>query len=190
VGNRQDGTGGALLRAFIDVTTQTTGEPYMPKLLLYVAIAAALIALGLFVYVTDAPAYGGTSASTCNNCHVMDAQYENWYHAGHAHVAVCVECHLPHQNVLAYYLAKGKTGLHDVYYFSTGQTPELIRAKPETKQIIQDNCIRCHAAAVDQIMAGPQPFDRNCWDCHRSVAHGAHGISVVPYQDAALYPNP
>src|SRR5512141_3371632 len=101
---------------------------------LYIALAAAAIALGLFVYVTGALSYAGTSAATCNNCHVMDAQYENWYHAGHAQVAVCVECHLPHQNLIAYYVAKGKTGMHDVYYFSTGQTPAMIRAKPETKQ--------------------------------------------------------
>jgi cytochrome c nitrite reductase small subunit len=66
----------------------------------------------------------------------------------------------------------------------------MLRAKPETKQIIQDNCVRCHQTAVEEIMAGAQPFDRDCWDCHRSVAHGARGISVVPYQDAVLYPNP
>ena len=161
----------------------------MTKYLLYVAIAVTVLALGIFVYVTDAPAYGGTSASTCNNCHVMDAQYENWYHAGHAETAVCVECHLPHQNIFAYYVAKARTGLHDVYYFSTGRTAALIRAKPETKQIIQDNCIRCHETTVDEIVARPQAFDRNCWDCHRSVAHGERGISTVPYQDAALYPD-
>ncbi len=162
----------------------------MSRYLFFAAIAAAIIALGIFVFVTDAPAYAGTSAATCNNCHVMDAQYENWYHAGHEHVALCVECHLPHQNLFVYWLEKGKTGLHDVYYFSTGQTPELIRAKPETRQIVQQNCIRCHATTVDEIVAGAQAFDRNCWDCHRSVAHGTRGISVAPYQDAALYPTP
>jgi cytochrome c nitrite reductase small subunit len=154
----------------------------------YLAIAAAAIALGIFVYVTSAPAYAGTNPSTCNNCHVMDSQYENWYHAAHAEVATCVECHLPHQNIVVYYVAKARTGIHDVYMFSTGQTPVLIRAKPETKQIIQANCIRCHAETVDDVIAGPQAFDRQCWDCHRSVAHGARGISIVPFQDTALYP--
>ena len=161
----------------------------MTRYLPYVAIAAAIIALGVFVYVTGAPAYAGTAASTCNNCHVMDAQYENWYHAGHAEAAVCVECHLPHQNLLVYYLEKGRTGLHDVYFFSTGQTPALIRAKPRTRQIIQENCIRCHRATVEEIVAGPQAFDRTCWDCHRRAAHGARGISVAPFQDTALYPS-
>ena len=55
----------------------------MSKLPFFIAIAAAVIALGFFVYVTDAPAYSGSAPETCANCHVMDSQYENWYHAPH-----------------------------------------------------------------------------------------------------------
>lgn len=164
-----------------------TGKP-MNKVFLFIAIGAAAVALGLFVYVTGAPAYAGTDPTTCNNCHAMDAQYENWYHAAHHESTTCVECHLPHDNFISYWIAKAKTGVHDVYVFSTGQTPVMIRASAETKQTIQANCIRCHNPTVENIMAGAQPFDRNCWDCHRSVAHGARGISIVPFQDAALYP--
>ena len=161
----------------------------MTKYLVIAALAAAAISLGLFVYVTGAPAYAGTDPATCNNCHAMDSQYENWYHAGHAQETTCVECHLPHDNPISYWLAKGKTGMHDVYVFSTGQTPVMIRAKEDTKQTIQANCIRCHQSTVEDVVAGAQPFDRHCWDCHRSVAHGARGISIVPYQDAVLYPS-
>lgn len=160
----------------------------MNKYPVYIAIAAAVIAFGVFIFVTGAPAYAGTDPSTCNNCHVMDSQYEDWYHAGHARVATCVECHLPHDNVFHYYLAKAQTGMHDVYVFSTGQTPVLIRAKPETDRTLQANCIRCHSTTVADIVAGPQPFDRNCWDCHRSVAHGQRGMSIAPFQDSSLYP--
>lgn len=160
----------------------------MYKYPLYIAAVAAVLAFGIFVFVTDAPAYAGTNPSTCNNCHIMDSEYENWYHAGHAEAATCVECHLPHDNLVSYYLAKARTGMHDVYVFSTGQTPVLIRLKPDTKKIIQANCIRCHASTVENILAGPQAFDRNCWDCHRSVAHSGRGISIVPFQDTALYP--
>ena len=56
--------------------------PVLPGFLL-------LAALGIFAWATDAPAYLGHEPSTCNNCHVMDAQYENWYHAAHAQAAVC-----------------------------------------------------------------------------------------------------
>ncbi len=160
----------------------------MTRLPIFIAIAATLIALGMFAYVTDAPAYAGTDSATCNNCHVMDAQYENWYHGGHRNVTECVDCHLPHDNIVSYYIAKGRTGMHDVYMFSMGKTPELIRAKEDTKQIIQGNCVRCHQSTVENIMLGPQPFDRYCWECHRAAAHGQRGISIVPYQDSSLYP--
>lgn len=159
----------------------------MSKLPLFAAVAAAVIALGVFVFVTDAPAYAGTDSSTCNNCHVMDAQYENWYHAGHAKVTTCVECHLPHDNLIHYYVAKAQTGIHDVYVFSTGRVPAQIRASAATDQYIQANCIRCHNDTVENIVAGSQAFDRHCWDCHRSVAHGDRGISILPYQDSTLY---
>ena len=159
----------------------------MTKNSLIIAVAAAVIALGVFVFVTDTPAMMGSNAETCANCHVMDAAYENWYHAPHEKWTACVDCHLPHENVFSYYFAKGKTGMHDVYVFSTGQTPELIRANEETKEWVQHNCIRCHEDAVESIMVGSQPFDRNCWDCHRNVAHGPRGISIVPQQDSAIY---
>ena len=159
----------------------------MTRIPILIAIAAAVVALGVFAFVTDAPAMMGSNAETCANCHVMDAAYENWYHAPHEAWTECVDCHLPHENVVAYYFAKGKTGMHDVYVFSTGQTPVMIRANEDTKKWVQGNCIRCHADTVETIMMGPQEFDRNCWDCHRNVAHGPRGISITPYQDSSLY---
>jgi hypothetical protein len=50
--------------------------------------------------------------------------------------------------------------MHDVYVFSTGQTPDVIRANEHSKKIIQNNCIHCHEDAVESIMMGAQPFDR------------------------------
>ncbi len=160
----------------------------MSRLPFFIAITVAVIALGFFVYVSDAPAYAGKSPETCANCHVMDSQYENWYHAPHEKVAECVDCHLPHENVVAYYLEKGRQGAKDVYAFTTGNIPAAIRASKKTKSIIQSNCLRCHAGKVESIVMGPQPFDRYCWDCHRSVSHGTRGISLVPYQDSTIYP--
>lgn len=159
----------------------------MTKTPLIIAIVAAVVALGVFVLVTDTPAMMGSSAEVCANCHVMDAVYENWYRASHGNWTECVDCHLPHENVFAYYFAKGKTGMHDVYVFTTGQTPVMIRANEDTKKWVQANCIRCHEDAVETIMVGAQPFDRSCWDCHRNVAHGPRGISIAPFQDSSIY---
>jgi cytochrome c nitrite reductase small subunit len=160
----------------------------MSRLPFFIAITAAVAALGFFVYVTDAPAYGGSAPETCANCHVMDSQYENWYHARHEKVSECVDCHLPHENVVIYYLEKGRQGVKDVYAFTTGNIPVAIRASDRSKSIIQSNCLRCHREKVESIVMGVQPFDRYCWDCHRNVAHGSRGVSEAPFQDAVIYP--
>ncbi|MEW6403384.1 MAG: NapC/NirT family cytochrome c, partial [Chloroflexota bacterium] len=113
----------------------------MSKLPLVIAIAAAVLALGYFAFVTDAAAYAGSAPETCNNCHVMDAQYENWLHGPHQDWAKCTDCHLPHDNVVSYYLEKGRQGAKDVYAFTTGNIPVAIRASESSKEIIQENCI-------------------------------------------------
>jgi len=153
-----------------------------------IGIAAAAIALGYFAYVTDAPAYAGSASETCGNCHVMDSMYENYYHGAHSPWAECGDCHLPHNNFVNYYLEKGRQGMNDVYVFTTGQTPDVIRANEHSKGIIQDNCIHCHEQTVEKIVMGAQPFDRYCWDCHRGTAHGTRGISIAPRQDSSFYP--
>ncbi|MCE9646101.1 MAG: cytochrome c nitrite reductase small subunit [Chloroflexi bacterium] len=152
------------------------------------AVVCTVLALGLFLFVTDAPAYGGSAPETCNNCHAMDSQYENWYHAPHEKVTECVDCHLPHANIVVYYLEKGRQGAKDTFAFTTGNIPVAIRASLQTKNIIQENCLRCHRETVENIMMGTPSFERYCWDCHRSVAHGDRGSSLVPYQDSSIYP--
>ena len=160
----------------------------MSKFPFFIAIAAAILALGFFVFVTDAPAYGGHAPETCANCHVMDSQYENWYHGGHEKFAKCTDCHLPHDNFAVYYAEKGRQGAKDTYAFVSGNIPAAIRANDKTKGIIQENCIRCHESTAETVVMGAQPFDRYCWDCHRNVAHGTRGASNIPYQDSTLYP--
>ena len=154
---------------------------------LIVGIVIFLAVLGIFAWVTDAPTYLGHEPATCNNCHVMDAQYENWYHAAHAQYAVCTDCHLPHQNIVSYYLYKGYSGMKDVISFTFKTYPAAIRATLLTDRIIQANCIRCHNDTVANIVSGAQPFDRTCWSCHRSIAHGERGLSLTPYQDTEVY---
>jgi cytochrome c nitrite reductase small subunit len=157
------------------------------SILLIIGMLLFLATLGVFAWVTGAPAYMGHEPSTCNNCHVMDAQYENWYHAAHERSAVCSDCHLPHQDLASYYLYKGYSGMRDVFSFTLKNYPAAIRATQETEKIVQANCIRCHAATVESILGGPQPFDRYCWDCHRSVAHGERGMTLYPFQDSEVY---
>ena len=103
-----------------------------------VAIVVAALAMGYFAFVTDAVSYGGSAPETCANCHVMDSQYESWYHGAHENWAKCTDCHLPHDNFAVYYAEKGRQGAKDVYAFVTGNIPLAIRASDKTKGIVQE----------------------------------------------------
>ena len=151
------------------------------KLALVVVFIALLTVIGIGLYVTDFTAYLGNNPTTCNNCHVMDAVYESWYHGGHKQWANCSECHTPHA-LIPKYIVKAENGYHHVSAFVLGRIPEAIRSREVSRQIVQENCVRCHAETVSTMLESPMAFDRYCFDCHRSVAHGERGISILPYQ--------
>jgi len=152
-------------------------------LLIVVVALAAVMITGM--YVTDFTAYLGNNPTTCNNCHVMDNVYEGWYHAGHKEWTTCNECHTPHELIPKYYV-KAKSGYHHVTAFVTGNYPANIRAKEASRRVVQENCKRCHVDTIQDLdweMAyslGEE--ERYCFECHRSVAHGKRGLSILPYQ--------
>ena len=141
------------------------------KIVLIVGVIALLAVIGVGMYVTDFTAYLGNNPSTCNNCHVMDAVYESWYHGGHKQWAKCNDCHTPH-DFIPKYLVKAQSGYHHVTAFMFGDIPDAIRAKGASKEVVQENCIRCHTETVSTMMESAQDLDRYCFDCHRAVAHG------------------
>ena len=96
--------------------------------------------------------------------------------------ANCTDCHVPHPFFEKYYI-KAKSGFNHVYHFTFGSIPEPIRAKEETDKIIQENCIYCHSETVSEIADGQMDAGRYCFECHRDVAHGERGVSILPYRD-------
>lgn len=148
-------------------------------LILATLVLVVLVAVGL--YVTDFTAYLGNNPTTCNNCHVMDAVYEGWFHGAHRQWTTCNDCHTPHELIPKYWV-KAQSGYHHVTAFISGNYPPDIRAKTSSKNVIQKNCIRCHTATVSEIADGVMDAGRYCFECHRSVAHGERGISILPYQ--------
>lgn len=151
------------------------------KLPIIVGVIAILAVVGTGLYVTDFTAYLGNNPSTCNNCHVMDYVYEGWYHAGHSEWTTCNECHTPHA-LVPKYITKAQSGYHHVTAFVFGNIPDAIRAKPHSREIVQENCKRCHEATIENIDMSPMAGERFCFDCHRSSAHGERGISILPYK--------
>jgi cytochrome c nitrite reductase small subunit len=156
------------------------------KLPLTVGFVALAVVIGLGMYVTQFTVYLGSDPTACNNCHVMDAVYEGWYHGAHAHAATCSDCHTPHALIPKYFV-KATSGMNHVAHFTFGSIPEPLRAKQSTKQIAQANCIRCHEETVSTIADGAMDSGRYCFECHRTVMHGERGISILPYQDDGHY---
>ena len=155
------------------------------RIALLIGFIVLIVVGAVGLYVTDFTAYLGNDPTTCNNCHVMDNAYEGWYHGGHKQWTTCNDCHTPHA-FIPKYLVKAQSGYHHVTAFLMGDIPDAIRAKPATKSVVQENCKRCHETTLmnlDWSMAyveGEQ--ERYCFECHRSVAHGQRGLSILPYQ--------
>jgi len=107
----------------------------------------------------------------CASCHVMEAEYEAWFHEGAHRRINCVDCHLPHQNVAAHYVWKSIDGMKDVVVFYSGTVPDPIKISEHGQNVLQSNCVRCHETTVEKI-----DNERRCWDCHRRLAHVRSGV--------------
>lgn len=157
----------------------------LPFVLVLVSLVG-VVAVGM--YVSEFTTYLGNNPTTCNNCHVMDAVYESWFHGDHKSWATCGDCHTPHA-FIPKYLEKAESGYHHVTAFIFGNIPSAIRAKSESRAVIQENCSHCHAETVSQIDIDSMNGDeqRYCFECHRTVSHGERGISLLPYQHSEEY---
>lgn len=111
-------------------------------------------------YVTDDPA-------ACANCHVMQGQFDGWQRGPHHHVAVCNDCHVP-SGPVARYVVKALNGWHHSSSFTTGNYPDAIRIREESRAIVEGQCRTCHADLVASMEGGEQV---SCIRCHESVGH-------------------
>ena len=71
----------------------------------------------------------------------------------HRSVAVCNDCHVPHNFVGKYY-TKARNGFWHSFYFTTQTFHEPIRATPGSRRVTEAACRYCHAAVV-QAMGTP-----------------------------------
>lgn len=153
-------------------------------------VVAALVGVpvglgGYTISYASGLSYLSDDPRACANCHLMNEPYADWQKGPHHASATCNDCHVP-PSFPAKYVAKALNGYHHSYGF-TFQSPtpdapsatrvfdEPIRIKAENSQILQDNCLRCHADLVHGIVRGAT-WDEGairCVHCHRGVGHGA-----------------
>jgi cytochrome c nitrite reductase small subunit len=110
------------------------------------------------------------SPSFCAGCHVMESEFESWAHEGAHRRKLCVDCHLPNENMAIHYVWKSIDGMKDVAFFYSGTVPEQIKLTAHGAKVLQANCVRCHQATVEFIN-----HDRKCWECHRRIMHKRSG---------------
>jgi cytochrome c nitrite reductase small subunit len=144
--------------------------------LLVAAMAAAallgvLLATGTYTFAqAKGTSYMSDDPAVCANCHVMQESLDGWQHASHRAVAVCNDCHLPHQSLLAKLIVKASNGYHHSKAFTTQDFVEPIRIKPGNAKVLEANCLRCHGDMTGEI-----------------TAHGALGVMTDPSQKADLF---
>ena len=158
--------------------TGTDGEstrPQMNKLITLLAVlAGVLLGVGGYTFLyAEGFSYMSDDPEVCINCHIMQPQYESWQKSSHHAVAVCVDCHLPH-DFLGKYIAKADNGWHHSRGFTLQDFHEPIMIKGPNARILQDNCLACHQDLVHELVVGVNgPAEEvQCVHCHVTVGHG------------------
>ncbi|MFA8433677.1 MAG: cytochrome c nitrite reductase small subunit [Marinifilaceae bacterium] len=164
-----------------------------------IVLMGIFVGLGVHVlYISKAASYLSDKPETCVNCHVMAPQFATWNHSSHREVATCNDCHVPHDNVFRKYFFKAKDGMRHASMFALRLEPQVIFIKEEGRDVVHENCIRCHSQVVTEAkLVGRvenhihHRTDRLCWDCHREVPHGrVNSLSSVPNARVPLPESP
>lgn len=116
--------------------------------------------------------YFGTAPEACRNCHIMQPQFDGWQKGSHHAVAVCVDCHLP-QSFFNKYYTKAENGYRHGKLFTTQTFVEPIVVAQRGREVLEANCVRCHASLVAELSPHAAGNDGiSCVRCHSSVGHG------------------
>lgn len=146
-------------------------------------LVGVFVGSGSYTFVSaHGTAYLSNDPKACVNCHVMREEYDGWQKGPHHAVAVCNDCHLPHDNIVHKLFVKASNGYHHSKAFTAQDFQEPIRIKPGNAEVLEANCIRCHGELVDEITAHGtlgMPTDPTrkadlygCVQCHQDVGHG------------------
>ncbi|MDF2557273.1 MAG: nitrate/TMAO reductase rane-bound tetraheme cytochrome subunit [Bacillales bacterium] len=112
----------------------------------------------------------------CGTCHIMDDVVNS--HAASAHADLeCGSCHVPAGNIATKMIYKAKVGTGHVYYnlFAQEDIPNLLKAKEETKEVVEANCISCHKAMLGNV---EHTAKEDCGSCHRGLPHGQQSFKT------------
>jgi len=141
-----------------------------------VAVAAGLLAgVGAFTFSYGKGAsYLSNDPQACVNCHVMQGHFDSWQQSSHRHVAVCNDCHLPHDPI-GKWVTKADNGFFHSWAFTMGNFHEPIQIKPRNRRVTQGACLHCHGDFVHAVASWPDANQNfHCVHCHDAVGHAFH----------------
>lgn len=144
---------------------------------------------GVVLQVSNALSYLSDDPTACVNCHIMAPEYATWQRGSHGRNTTCNDCHVPHDNLVRKYWFKATDGLRHATLFTLRLEPQVIWAKAPSADVIQENCLRCHADRMRMVQnsqltvqGGRQTATRPCRSCHRETPHGrVHSLSSTPF---------
>ncbi len=132
--------------------------------------------LGLSTYTfayAEGLSYLSNDPKACVNCHIMREQYDGWQKTTHHAVATCNDCHVP-ENFVGKYWTKGEHGFRHSKGFTFQDFHEPIQMTACSRDVVNENCVRCPQGTVHDITAQDAAVGRlDCTRCHTGIGHGA-----------------
>src|ERR1700759_5748948 len=118
------------------------------RILLLICLLGVPAGVGAFTFVyARGFSYFSTNPTYCTNCHIMNDQYDSWLRSGHRNSAACTDCHLPHAG-LDKWISKADQGFRHSMAFTLQNCKEPIEITPRDRNVVLQNCLRCHAQRV------------------------------------------
>ena len=130
-----------------------SGLPRFLQIGVYSLVGAGVGLAVLLARIANATSYLSDAPQTCINCHVMTDAYASWQRGSHGRVAVCIDCHAPHENLVAKYAYKARDGLKHSYIFTRRSEPQVLNLSAPAMPVIASNCLRCHSQQVMRVAA-------------------------------------
>ena len=162
------------------------------KKFLLVGLAGLVVGFSLMILLNSLYVKS-SSNEACMMCHYHPESDASWkqsihYNNGSGVKTDCVECHLPPKGSFAYFKAKAKTGMKDVWSYLTKKQEDIDwDSKGEleyaTKIVYNESCKECHVNLFpegitdDGVTAhlyyeeNEEKLDLQCISCHLDAGH-------------------
>ena len=137
--------------------------------LIAAVLVGAVLGIGGYTFIyAKGYSYLTNNPAACANCHVMDNYYASWMKGPHHTVAVCNDCHTPH-NLLGKYAVKASNGFRHSFYFTSGRYPDAVAITAPSARVTENACRHCHQEIVGAIESHGDRI--SCIRCHAEVGH-------------------